>query len=214
MTSAPSPAPLPDLSAENIARLRRRRRKIHRWIILFCVALIPLISFLELRLFKGSDIGVESNNILIFVLINVNVLLALIFLFLVLRNLAEVLFEGRTRRLGRRLKTKLIASFLLLSLIPTLLLFFVSMQFVTTSMDYWFDDSVEVSLQKSEVADSCPDTSRREKEPVPTAGNNRCHPAARAAGGGRQNPAAGAAANHRLRPEGGARCNPGAECRR
>ncbi|MBM9519791.1 HAMP domain-containing protein [Desulforhopalus vacuolatus] len=140
---------LPDLSAANVGRLRQRRKHIRRWIIGFCLMLIPLVTWLEASLFHGEPGGPQDNNSLIFILININVLLALVFLFLVLRNLAEVLFEGRARRFGRKLKTKLIASFLLLSLIPTLLLFFVSMQIIFTSMDYWFDDSVEDSLQKS-----------------------------------------------------------------
>lgn len=65
------------------------------------------------------------------------------------RNLAELLFEGRINRLGNKLKTKLIASFLSLTLIPTILLFFVALQFVSTSMEYWFNASVEDSLNES-----------------------------------------------------------------
>lgn len=90
-----------------------------------------------------------TNNILIFALININVLLVLFVLFLVLRNLAELLFERRLNRLGNKLKTKLIVSFLSLTLIPTILLFFVALQFVSTSMDYWFNESIENSLTES-----------------------------------------------------------------
>ena len=36
-----------------------------------------------------------------------------------------------------------------MSLIPTILLFFVALQFVSTSMDYWFNANVENSLQES-----------------------------------------------------------------
>ena len=66
-----------------------------------------------------------------------------------MRNLAELLFERRVNRLGNKLKTKLIASFLSLTLIPTMLLFFVALQFVSTSMDYWFNASIEDSLTES-----------------------------------------------------------------
>jgi two-component system nitrogen regulation sensor histidine kinase NtrY len=149
MTSQIDDLNQPDLSAANVGRLRQRRKHIRTWIICFCLLFIPLAASFQASLFKGEPGGPQDDNILIFIIINVNVLLALVFLFLVLRNLAEVLFEGRARRFGRKLKTKLIASFLLLSLIPTLLLFFISMQIISTSMDYWFDDSVEDSLQKS-----------------------------------------------------------------
>ncbi len=127
---------------------RQIRRKLIRRIIIFCLLLIPFFIWLQSRLLKGES-DIPSNNILIFALININVLLVLFVLFLVLRNLAELLFERRVNRLGNKLKTKLIVSFLSLTLIPTILLFFVALQFVSTSMDYWFNESIENSLTES-----------------------------------------------------------------
>jgi len=127
---------------------RQIRRKLIRRIIIFCLLLIPFFIWLQSRLLKGES-DIPSNNILIFALININVLLVLFVLFLVLRNLAELLFERRVNRLGNKLKTKLIISFLSLTLIPTILLFFVALQFVSTSMDYWFNESIENSLTES-----------------------------------------------------------------
>lgn len=132
-----------------IARLRKQRRKIRRGILLFCLLLIPVFLYIQSRLFLGELDTNLDTNILIFALINVNILLVLLVLFLVLRTLAEFLFESRARRLGNRLKTKMIASFLSLTLIPTVLLFFVALQFISTSLDYWFNSSVEESLQES-----------------------------------------------------------------
>lgn len=127
----------------------RQKRKLVRRAILFCILLIPFFIWIQSQLFKGDLQLPFENNILIFALININVLLVLFVLFLVLRNLAELLFERKVNRLGSKLKTKLIASFLSLTLIPTILLFFVSLQFVSTSMDYWFNDSIEDSLTES-----------------------------------------------------------------
>ena len=127
---------------------RQIRRKLIRRIIVFCLLLIPFFIWLQSRLLKGES-DIPSNNILIFALININVLLVLFVLFLVLRNLAELLFERRENRLGNKLKTKLIVSFLSLTLIPTILLFFIALQFVSTSMDYWFNESIENSLTES-----------------------------------------------------------------
>ncbi len=129
--------------------LRQIRRKLIRRTIVFCLLLIPFFIWLQSRLLKGDSDLPLTNNILIFALININVLLVLFVLFLVLRNLAELLFERRVNRLGNKLKTKLIASFLSLTLIPTILLFFVALQFVSTSMDYWFNESIENSLTES-----------------------------------------------------------------
>jgi two-component system nitrogen regulation sensor histidine kinase NtrY len=127
---------------------RLQKRKLIRRVILFCILLIPFLIWIQSLLFK-KDVLPFNNNILIFALINVNVLLVLFVLFLVLRNLAELLFERKANRLGNKLKTKLIASFLSLTLIPTILLFFVALQFVSTSMDYWFNASIEDSLTES-----------------------------------------------------------------
>ena len=126
-----------------------QKRKLIRRVILICILLIPFFIWIQSILFKGKIALPLNNNILIFALINLNVLLVLFVLFLVLRNLAELLFERRVNRLGNKLKTKLIASFLSLTLIPTILLFFVALQFVSTSMDYWFNASVEDSLNES-----------------------------------------------------------------
>lgn len=126
-----------------------QKRKLIRRVILICILLIPFFIWIQSVLFKGKVALPLDNNILIFALINLNVLLVLFVLFLVLRNLAELFFERRINRLGNKLKTKLIASFLSLTLIPTILLFFVALQFVSTSMDYWFNASVEDSLTES-----------------------------------------------------------------
>lgn len=126
-----------------------QKRRLVRRAIVFCLLLIPLFIWVQ-RLLLTNDVDLPvSNNLLIFALINVNVLLVLFVLFLVLRNLAELLFERRINKLGNKLKTKLIASFLSLTLIPTILLFFVALQFVSTSMDYWFNASIETSLTES-----------------------------------------------------------------
>jgi two-component system, NtrC family, nitrogen regulation sensor histidine kinase NtrY len=127
----------------------RQKRKLIRRTIVACLLLIPIFIWLQSHLLR-NEIGLPGNNsILIFALININVLLVLFVLFLVLRNLAELLFERKVNRLGSKLKTKLIASFLSLTLIPTILLFFVALQFVSTSMDYWFNASIEDSLTES-----------------------------------------------------------------
>lgn len=128
---------------------QQQKRRLVRRTILVCLGLIPLFIWLQSLIFKYENSLPFGSNILIFALININVLLVLLVLFLVLRNLAELLFERHLNVLGSKLKTKLVVSFLSLSLIPTILLFFVALQFVSTSMEYWFNSSIETSLQES-----------------------------------------------------------------
>ncbi len=130
---------------------RQEKKKLIRRVIIFCLCLIPLFAWIQGRLFKQNLELPVNSNILIFALININVILLLIVLFLILRNLAELLFERKLNLLGSRLRTKLVISFLSLSLIPTILLFFVALQFISSSVDYWFNASIEESLQESLV---------------------------------------------------------------
>jgi two-component system nitrogen regulation sensor histidine kinase NtrY len=130
---------------------RQQKKKLIRWVIFFCLCLIPLFGWFQGRLFEQNLELPVNSNIVIFALININVILLLIVLFLILRNLAELLFERKLNLLGSRLRTKLVISFLSLSLIPTILLFFVALQFVSSSVDYWFNASIEDSLQESLV---------------------------------------------------------------
>jgi len=101
---------------------------------------------------KSSDIGTElpvSNSLLIFAVININVILLLLLLFLTVRNLVKLVFERRKGIIGARLRIKLVLAFITLSILPTVILFFVSAQFISSSIEYWFNLQIERSLKKS-----------------------------------------------------------------
>ncbi|MBN1102138.1 MAG: HAMP domain-containing protein [Deltaproteobacteria bacterium] len=135
------------LEAENRDRKRRRRE---RYIIILLMVMVALVTtYLGIKVF---DLGLDapvSNSILIFALINVNVILLLLLLFLTMRNLVKLLFERRKKIMGAKLRTKLVAAFITLSLLPTTILFFVSVQFISTSIEYWFQLPIERSLKNS-----------------------------------------------------------------
>jgi two-component system nitrogen regulation sensor histidine kinase NtrY len=126
------------------------RRKRTRYAIFICLILIPVLTYLETVVFQIGEVSFPiSGNVLVFSLININIILLLLMVFLVLRNLLRLIFEQRKISLGKSLRTRLIISFISLSLIPTILLFFIALQFVSTSMDYWFNSNVEESLDES-----------------------------------------------------------------
>lgn len=132
-------------------QLRNEKKRKRVWAVIFCcLVFIPLLTFAETRLsLLGTVPFPVSGNVLVFVLINFNVLLLLLMVFLVLRNLAQLVFERKRKILGTKLRTKLVISFVSLSLIPTGLLFFIALQFISTSMEYWFNIKVEQSLLQS-----------------------------------------------------------------
>ena len=128
---------------------RKKKRKLIRYTIIFCLTLIPLFALVQRMLLTGTFSLPISSTILIFALININGLLLLLMLYLVLRNLVELIFERKQNILGSKLRTRLVVSFVSLSFVPTALLFLIALSFVSTSMDYWFNTNVEDSLQSS-----------------------------------------------------------------
>jgi len=127
--------------------LRRRRRE--RYIIASLMLLVVVLTTLG---FRVLDLGIDlplPHSVLVFVLINLNVILLLLLLFLIVRNLVKLLFERRKRIMGAKLRVKLVLAFILLSLLPTILLFFVSVQFISISIEYWTKLPIERSLKTS-----------------------------------------------------------------
>ncbi|HSR13964.1 MAG TPA: PAS domain-containing sensor histidine kinase, partial [Thermodesulfobacteriota bacterium] len=131
----------------------RRRREI---IIIF--SLLGVVGFLfffqtHFSLFFPTW-RIEApfpNNLLVVLLIGLNILLLLLLVFLILRHIVKLIFERKRQVLGAKLKTKLVVSFITVSLVPTILLFFIASHFITTSIDNWFSGQVEGSLQESLV---------------------------------------------------------------
>jgi len=138
-----------DLDNELALHRKYRQRRI-RVVIVVCLCLFAALTVLENRVFQWGVVPFPvSGNVLVFALININVILLLLMVFLALRNLVELVFERRQRQIGATLRTKLVISFVSLSLIPTTLLFFIALQFVSSSMDYWFNSTVDRSLEAS-----------------------------------------------------------------
>ena len=146
---------------------REQKKRYIRYVIFFCCALIPLLALLQRALLKGTFSLPLSSTILIFALININGLLLLLMLYLVLRNLVELIFERKHKIIGSKLRTKLVVSFIALSFVPTALLFVIALSFVSTSMEYWFNSNVENSLQSSlKLAQSIFRTTEQEAENI------------------------------------------------
>ena len=125
---------------------RRRREAILIVIILFVVA---LLTFVETRTIRfGADIPI-SNTILMFILININLLLLILLIFLVFRNLVKLLYDRRRKVMGAKLRTRLVVAFIVLTIVPTVVLFFFSINFITTSIEFWFNAPVEQALENS-----------------------------------------------------------------
>ncbi|MGD0914954.1 MAG: ATP-binding protein [Thermodesulfobacteriota bacterium] len=130
---------------------RRRRNEL----IIIGIISILIVTFTTIEM-KFPQVGGKipiANNIIIFSLININIILILLLIFLVIRNVVKLIFERKRKVLGAKLRTKVVVAFISLSLAPTILLFFVAVGFITSSVEHWFSAEVEQSLQGSlEVA--------------------------------------------------------------
>jgi two-component system nitrogen regulation sensor histidine kinase NtrY len=76
-------------------------------------------------------------------------LLLLLLIFLVLRNLVKLLYDRKRKVMGAKLRTKLVAAFITLTLLPAIVLFFFSINFITSSIEFWFNVPVEQALENS-----------------------------------------------------------------
>ncbi len=127
----------------------RRRREV-----LIIIVLLGAVSFLFFFQTQFSNWRIQApfpNNLIVASLIGLNILLLLLLVFLILRNVAKLIFERRRKALGAKLKTKLVVAFITLTLVPTILLFVMAIHFITSSIESWFSVQVEGSLQESLV---------------------------------------------------------------
>ena len=125
---------------------RRRREGI---VILVAGVMLAALIYFEVQL---PDVPPEyplGSNIVFFLLINVNIILLGLLVFLVVRNLVKLIFERKRRILGSGLQMRLVLAFVALSLVPSVLLFVIAGGLLTRSFDRWFDAKVESALQGS-----------------------------------------------------------------
>lgn len=131
--------PIP-VHLRSVKERQKRQREI--WLAVTGIVLIIFSTWIELHL-------LGLNSYLFFALFNLNLILLLLVLFLVLRNVIKLILERRRRVLGSGLRAKLVVVFVTLSLVPTLIMFLISLWFVQTSVDYWFQAQVETSMEQA-----------------------------------------------------------------
>src|SRR4030042_5361634 len=127
----------------------RRKRKREFILIPVIIAFVSILTYAETNIIHfGADFPI-SNTTLMFILINLNLLLLLLLIFLVLRNLVKLLYDRKKKVIGAKLRTRLVLAFIMLTLMPTIVLFIFSINFITTSIAFWFNVPVEQALETS-----------------------------------------------------------------
>ena len=132
---------------ENLKREETKRRRREVIVILVTALMVAALIYFEVQLPDVSPESSTGSNILFFVLINVNIILLGLLVFLVVRNLVKLVVERKQRILGSRLQVRLVLAFVSLSLVPSVLLFIMAGGLLTRSFDRWFDSKVDSALQ-------------------------------------------------------------------
>jgi two-component system, NtrC family, nitrogen regulation sensor histidine kinase NtrY len=138
------PSGTPSSESEDRARLRRNR--LIPAIVLVAVAGLTAVQVTIQQLRFPSPI---ASNVLIFALVNINIVLLLLLVLLVFRSLFKVYLERRENVLGSKIRVKLAVAFVGLALLPAGLLFLVASNLITSSVDSWFNIQVERSLESA-----------------------------------------------------------------
>ncbi|MDD5711519.1 MAG: ATP-binding protein [Smithellaceae bacterium] len=138
---------------QQIDREEAKRRKREKVIIFLTAVGVILLTLLETYLSRRNEVIPVSNDVFIFGLVNINILLILLLIFLIVRNAVKIIFERRYGVIGSKLRTKLVVAFVTLSLVPSVVLFIFSVNFLSYSIDNWFNVRIGEALGRTlEVA--------------------------------------------------------------
>ena len=133
-----------------------RRRLFEVFVTIGVATMLIGISRLEARLYNLSEALAKDHTLLASIfyygIINLNVFLAILLILLVVRNLAKLLVDRRRGVFGSNLRTKLVGVLIVFSLVPTVLVFYVSTRFITKSFDEWFGGRVKATTQQTRDA--------------------------------------------------------------
>ncbi len=109
-------------------------------IFVLVASLLALIIYWQ----RPPEFEIENftSNLTFFILINLNIALLFVFIFLVARNIIKLVFDRKRNILGSKLKGKLIFAFVGLTLVPTVIIFILASGMLTRSMEEIFSKNV------------------------------------------------------------------------
>ncbi|MBF0096554.1 MAG: HAMP domain-containing protein [Magnetococcales bacterium] len=124
-------------------------KNLRNWILplLFAVVVITVLTGQGLRGIATMESG--KYGLFFLVLLYVNLFLVLLLGVLVVRNLHRLWLDRRQRRTGARLRTRMALKFVALSLVPTLIVAILSVNFLNRGVDTWFSEQISLALANS-----------------------------------------------------------------
>ncbi|MEC4675337.1 MAG: ATP-binding protein [Nitrospirota bacterium] len=130
-------------------------RNFRYTVFLVAVALLIIAVFgVEIH-YMGIENVPFLTKLMLFVLLNLNLLAMLVLMFFVGKSLVKIYLERKHRVPGYKFKTKFVVVLVGLTLIPSAFLFIISSGIVTNYLDRWFDPQIKEPLDQSvEIAKS------------------------------------------------------------
>ena len=117
-------------------------------LLLVGISLFILLLYSQRPDDDSTNLG---NNLLVFFLVNFNIITLCILVFLVGRNVVKLIFERRKNILGSKLRMKLVVAFVGLTLVPTIILFTLASGLLTRAMEGWFNGQVESAVDSAVI---------------------------------------------------------------
>src|SRR5688572_8653244 len=124
----------------SFGELLLRYRKDPRFIISVPLVILAATSLVYYLIQEAKELSPEAlnNQVLLFVLANINLLLIIGIRFVLLRGIVKLVLERQRGIIGSRFRTKLVVTYVATSLLPVILLFLVATDLLRVSIDRWF----------------------------------------------------------------------------
>ncbi len=123
----------------------RSRRRREAALIVAAGLAVFVFALWEIRRPGAADGA--AGNVFSFLIVNLNVVLLLLLVFLVVRNLLKLYFEWRLKLPGAQLRSRMVMAFVTIASFPAVVMLLLSLEFSTNAIDGWFDTEVEGALR-------------------------------------------------------------------
>ena len=118
------------------------------WALGVSAVLLALLAGYVVFGAKSEDESLFSN-LLVFTLVNLNIMALLVLIVMVGRNVVKLIFERRRGILGAKLRSRLMAAFVLIAIVPMTLSFFVASGLINEAIELFFSTHVESAVTSS-----------------------------------------------------------------
>ncbi|MBF0140311.1 MAG: HAMP domain-containing protein [Magnetococcales bacterium] len=120
-----------------------------RWLFGLLLVAVIAITMITAQGLRGSASVAGEYSLFFLVLLYLNLFLALVLGVLVYRKVFRLLQDRYQHRAGSRLRMRMVLMFVLLSLLPTVVIAILSLNFLNRGVDSWFSDRISQALASS-----------------------------------------------------------------